>query len=57
MRNKELIEVKLDRLITMIKNIGYLVGRNEKDLAYEEVGKTIDFVETIQSLVSLETQD
>lgn len=57
MRNKELFERKLDRLNSLIKNIGYHIHRDERDQAYKLVGRTVEFIEDMQTLLNTEVQD
>ncbi|HMS90712.1 MAG TPA: hypothetical protein PKC87_00615 [Candidatus Absconditabacterales bacterium] len=57
MRNKELIENKLERLTAEIKLIGYHIRRDESDIAYEKVGEVIDKIEDINTLLRTENQD
>lgn len=57
MRNKELFERKLERLSSLIKNIGFHIHRDERDEAYKLVARTVDFVEDMQTLLNTEVQD
>jgi hypothetical protein len=57
MRNKELFENKLERLQSVVKLIGYHIHRDEKEVAYEHVGKSLDLMEEMFTLVRTETQD
>ena len=47
MRNKIVVENKLERLIAEIKLIGYHIRRNETDTAYLKVGEVIEKIEDI----------
>ncbi len=57
MRNKIVVENKLERLIAEIKLIGYHIRRNETDTAYLKVGEVIEKIEDINTLLRTETQD
>ena len=57
MRNKELLEVKMERLAAEVKLIGYHVRRGEADVAFNKVGEVLEKIEDIQTLVRTETQD
>lgn len=57
MRNKELLEVKMERLAAEVKLIGYHVRRNEADTAFNKVGEVLEKIEDIQTLVRTESQD
>lgn len=57
MRNKELLEVKMERLTAEVKLIGYHIRRGETDTAYNKVGEVIEKIEDIQTLLRTETQD
>lgn len=57
MRNKELFERKLERLNNIVKNIGYHIHRDERDQAYKLVGRTVEFIEDMQTLLNTEIQD
>jgi hypothetical protein len=57
MRNKELLEVKMERLTAEVKLIGYHIRRDENDTAFNKVGEVIEKIEDIQTLLRTETQD
>ena len=57
MRNKELLDTKLDRLAAEVKLIGYHIRRNETETAYLKVGEILEKIEDMQTLVRTESQD
>jgi len=57
MRNKELLDTKLDRLAAEVKLIGYHIRRNENETAYLKVGEVLEKIEDMQTLVRTESQD
>lgn len=57
MRNKELLEVKMERLTAEIKLIGYHIRRDETEVAYLKVAEVLEKIEDIQTLLRTETQD
>ena len=56
MRNKEVILAKLERLEAEIKLVGYNVRIANQDLAYEKVGKVLEDLGDIRSLINTEHQ-
>lgn len=56
MRNKEVILTKLERLEAEIKLVGYNVRTANQDLAYEKVGKVLEDLGDIRSLINTEHQ-
>ena len=57
MRNKELLEVKMERLTAEVKLIGYHIRRDESNVAFDKVREVIEKIEDIQTLIRTETQD
>lgn len=57
MRNKELFEQKMERLESVVKLVGYHIHRDEKETAYELVGKSLGIMEEMTTLLRTETQD
>lgn len=57
MRNKELMETKLERIQSLVKIVGYHIHRDEKEIAYTQVGKVLDLMEEMFTLLRTETQD
>jgi hypothetical protein len=57
MRNKDLFEQKMERVESIIKLVGYHIHRDEKDQAYELVGKSLNVLEEMFTLLRTETQD
>lgn len=57
MRNKDLFEQKMERLESITKLVGYHIHRDEKETAYELVGKSLNILEEMFTLLRTETQD
>lgn len=57
MRNKELLDTKMDRLAAEVKLIGYHIRRNETETAYTKVGEVLEKIEDMQTLIRTESQD
>ncbi len=57
MRNKVLVEKKLERLDSLVNNIQFSVNRNERDAALKELQVLREQLEAIASLVENESQD
>jgi hypothetical protein len=57
MRNKLLVEKKLERLDSLINNIQFSINRGERDTALKEVEVMRDQLEVITSLIQNEDQD
>lgn len=57
MRNKVLVEKKLERLESMISNIQFSINRGERDTALKETDSLRDQLEAVISLVQNEDQD
>jgi hypothetical protein len=56
MRNKEVILTKLERLEAEIKLVGYNVRTANQDVAYEKVGKVLEDLSDIRTLINTEHQ-
>lgn len=57
MRNKELLETKMERLTAEVKLIGYHIRRDESNIAFDKVGEVLEKIEDIQTLLRTEHQD
>lgn len=57
MRNKEVVQNKLERLEAEIKLIGYHIRRNELDIAFEKVGTVLEALADTKTLLNTERQD
>jgi hypothetical protein len=57
MRNKILVETKLERIESLLNNLSFSLNRNERDQAIKEVELLKEHVEGILSIVRTEFQD
>jgi hypothetical protein len=57
MRNKILVEKKLERVERYLKNISFNVNRNQRRDAQDTVKEALEKIEEIQTLLNTETQD
>lgn len=57
MRNKLLVEKKIERIESLIKRVGFHVHREERSLAYPAIDAIIERIAEIKTLLSTETQD
>ena len=57
MRNKEVVETRLERLESEIKNMAYLVRINKRDEAYDKVEVLLEHISDIRTFLNGETQD
>jgi len=57
MRNKEVVEARLERLESEIKNMAYLVRINKRDEAYDKVEVLLEHISDIRTFLNGETQD
>lgn len=57
MRNKELIQNKLERLESLVKLVGYHTFRDEKEQAYKHIERCTDMIEDMRTLLNTEDQD
>jgi hypothetical protein len=57
MRTKEVILTKLERLEAEVKLIGYNMRTANQDIAYEKVGKVLEDIGDIRTILNTEHQD
>lgn len=57
MRYKTSVEEKLERLESRLKRIGYNIKSNNRDEAFDEIGKVLEYISEIRTLLNKETQD
>lgn len=57
MRNKELLEMKIDKIATEVKRTGYHIHKNEVDIAYTRLEPILEILAEMQTLLNTETQD
>lgn len=57
MRNKEVIQRKLERLAADIKLVGYSFKTNDSTNGYKYIDKTLEDISDINTLLNTETQD
>jgi hypothetical protein len=57
MRNRDLFETKFERLEATIKLAGYHIHRDEKQLAYDHIDKSLEMIQDLTTLLRTETQD
>jgi hypothetical protein len=57
MRNKDVVQIKLERLEAEVKNIGYNIHKGDRDTAYEKVSTVLDAIGDIRTLLNTEHQD
>jgi hypothetical protein len=57
MRNKEVVQIKLERLEAEVKNIGYHVHKGNRDDAYTKVQEVLEAIGDIRTLLNTEHQD
>lgn len=57
MRNKEVVQNKLERLEAEIKLIGYNIRTANQEIAFEKVGKVLEDLSDIKTLLNTESQD
>jgi len=57
MRNKDLIEQKLERFEAEVKNIGYNIHRRELEVAYNLVEVLLEKIGDLRTLLNTESQD
>ena len=57
MRNKEVVQTKLERLEAEVKLIGYNLHRGERDLAFDKVATILEAIGDIRTLLNTESQD
>lgn len=57
MRNKEVIEARLERLESEIKNAAYLIRIAKPDEAYAKVDVILEHISDIRTFLNGESQD
>ena len=57
MRNKDVVQIKLERLEAEVKNIGYNIHKGDRDTAYEKVSEVLEAIGDIRTLLNTEHQD
>ena len=57
MRNKEVVQIKLERLEAEVKNIGYNIHKGNRDTAYAKVSEVLEAIGDIRTLLNTEYQD
>ena len=57
MRNKGVIEARLERLESEIKNTGYLIRTNKGEEAFDKVEVLLEHISDIRTFLNGETQD
>lgn len=57
MRNKDVVQIKLERLEAEVKNIGYHIHKGERDTAYAKVAEVLEAIGDIRTLLNTESQD
>ena len=57
MRNKEVVQIKLERLEAEVKNIGYNIHKGDRDTAYAKVSEVLEAIGDIRTLLNTEHQD
>ena len=57
MRNKDVVQIKLERLEAEVKLIGYNIHKGERDVAYEKVNTVLEAIGDIRTLLNTEHQD
>ena len=57
MRNKQVIETRLERLESEIKNTAYLIRTNSGEEAYAKIEVLLEHISDIRTFLNGETQD
>lgn len=57
MRNKDVVQIKLERLEAEVKNIGYNIHKGNRDVAYDKVTEVLEAIGDIRTLLNTEHQD
>lgn len=57
MRNKLVVETRLQRLESEVKNVGYLIRTQKFDEAFDKIETILEHVSDIQTFLNGETQD
>ena len=57
MRNKQVVENRLQRLESEVKNVGYLIRTQKLDEAFNKIETILEHVSDIQTFLNGESQD
>lgn len=57
MRNRTLVERKLERVERYLKNISYNINRNQRKDAQDTIKEALEKIEEMRTLLNTETQD
>ena len=57
MRNKEVVENRLEKVNTEIKNVGYLIRTQNLEEAFDKIATILEHTGDIQTFLNGETQD
>lgn len=57
MRNKNLVQTKLERIEDLVKSLNFDIGTFDRKTAYETLDRMKKQVEDIQTLLNTESQD
>jgi|TARA_B110000503_G_C6768199_1_gene258286 hypothetical protein len=57
MRNKELVQKKIERIELLLKSLNFHIGRLERKEAYQVLDEVTAILPDIQTLLNTETQD
>lgn len=57
MRNKDVVQIKLERLEAEVKLIGYNIHKGDRDTAYAKVSEVLEAIGDIRTLLNTEHQD
>ena len=57
MRNKTLIQTKIERIDSNLRKLNYSIGRNERGDSYKALDKVSELLSQIGTLLNTETQD
>ena len=57
MRNKELVQKKIERIELILKSLNFHIGRLERKEAYQVLDEVTAILPDIQTLLNTETQD
>ena len=57
MRNKGVVEARLERLESEIKNMAYLIRIDKRDESYDKIEVLLEHISDIRTFLNGETQD
>lgn len=57
MRNKDVVQTRLERLESEIKNTAYLIRIDKRDEAYDKIEVLLEHISDIRTFLNGETQD